>query len=170
MKSNKYLRIFIILFLLALNIGCDQLSKSIVRHKVQYYERYYFFHKYTYITHVENTGAFLGVGDSLTGSARTILLNLLPLIAVLYGLYFILTRRDLDRITLSGLILIVGGGIGNLYDRIVHGLVTDFLFINFGLFQTGIFNIADMSIMAGVFMILVHSFFVKKPEVVENQN
>jgi signal peptidase II len=119
---------------------------------------------------VENTGAFLGVGDSLTGSARTILLNLLPLIAVLYGLYFILTRRDLDRITLSGLILIVGGGIGNLYDRIVHGLVTDFLFINFGLFQTGIFNIADMSIMAGVFMILVHSFFVKKPEVVENQN
>jgi signal peptidase II len=52
----------------------------------------------------------------------------------------------------------IGGGIGNIYDRLVHGSVTDFMHINFGLFQTGIFNMADVSIMVGMFIFLAQSY------------
>ncbi len=129
------------------------------------YNQYSYLNTHIVIQRVENTGAFLSLGDSLSGPAKTILLNILPLIAILFGLYYILTKPDLNRVTLLGIILIVGGGAGNLYDRIVHGSVTDFMHINFVLFQTGIFNVADMSITAGAAIILIHSFF-KKPDVV----
>ncbi len=49
---------------------------------------------------------------------------------------------------------IIGGGIGNLYDRILYGSVTDFLHMDFQLFRTGIFNMADVSIMIGVFWLM----------------
>ncbi|MDO8994488.1 MAG: signal peptidase II, partial [Daejeonella sp.] len=63
-----------------------------------------------------------------------------------------------------GWCFVIGGGTGNLYDRIVHGSVTDFLHLDLGLFQTGIFNLADVSIMIGMFIILTGQFFYKKEE------
>jgi len=116
---------------------------------------------------VENTGAFLSLGDSLSGPVKYILLNILPTIAILFGLWYIFTKPKLDKITVLAIILIIGGGAGNIYDRVLHGSVTDFMHIGFGALQTGIFNVADMSIMAGTFMILLHAWFKKKPEDVE---
>ena len=58
---------------------------------------------------------------------------------------------------------LIGGGLGNIFDRALYGSVTDFLHIDFGLFQTGIFNMADVSVMVGVFTILLYSYFFKKP-------
>ena len=162
MNKKVLLRTITILFLLALNIGCDQVSKAVVRHKLQYYDRIEFLQHHFTIQKVENTGAFLSLGDSLSGPVKTVLLNILPLLAVLFGLYYILTRTNLNRTILTGIILIVGGGAGNLYDRVVHGSVTDFMYINFVLFHTGVFNVADMSIMAGMFIILIHTYVVRK--------
>jgi signal peptidase II len=170
MKSDRFKRIIYIIVALSLTIFLDQFTKFLVRHYVQFYERYLFLHDHFYITHVENSGAFLGAGDTLTGNLRTILLNLLPLVAVLYGLWFIFAKKDLNRTTLLAVILVVGGGLGNVYDRIVHGTVTDFLFIDFVIFHTGIFNVADMCIMAGLFIILIQSFMKKKNEPIEDDN
>jgi signal peptidase II len=164
MKTNRFLRTIIILLILALNIGCDQVSKTIVRHNMSYYSHIGFLNDHITFSKVENTGAFLSLGDSLSGPAKTILLNVLPLIALLFGLYFILTKINLNQVILFGIILIVGGGAGNLYDRMVYGSVTDFMHINFVIFQTGVFNVADMSIMAGTFIILIHAWVKKKPE------
>jgi signal peptidase II len=165
MKVNVFLRTILVLFVLALNIGCDQVSKSIVRHKIAYYDQIDFLHHHFTLSRVENSGAFLSLGDSLSGPLKAIFLNILPLVAILFGLYFILTKTNLNRVTLFAVILIVGGGIGNLYDRVVHGSVTDFMHINFVIFQTGVFNVADMSIMAGTFIILIHAWVKRKPEV-----
>ena len=49
---------------------------------------------------------------------------------------------------------VIGGGIGNLIDRIAYGSVTDFLLIKLGMFKTGIFNMADMSVTTGVLILL----------------
>jgi len=51
-----------------------------------------------------------------------------------------------------------------LYDRVMHGSVTDFMHIDFIIFQTGIFNVADMSIMAGMFIIIIDSFLKSRKE------
>jgi signal peptidase II len=165
MKANRLLRTFLILFILALNIGCDQVAKSIVRHKIDDpYTRIGFLHNHITILNVENTGAFLSLGDSLSHPVKLLLLNILPLMAVLFGLGFILVKTELSKTTVLGVILIIGGGFGNLYDRIVHGSVTDFMHIDFVIFQTGVFNVADMSIMAGTFMILLEAYFKKKKQ------
>jgi len=88
----------------------------------------------------------------------------LPLIAVVWGLGYILYKTNIPNLRLLGIILIIGGGAGNLYDRIVHGSVTDFMHIDFVIFQTGVFNVADMSIMAGMFIIILDSYINKKKE------
>lgn len=164
MKKNKPQRIAFILLLLAIDIALDQGSKAYIRHKFDYYQWISFLHKHITITRVENSGAFLSLGDSLSGFWRYTLLNVLPLLAITFGLVYILIKDNLDKVILWGIILILGGGIGNLYDRMLHGSVTDFMHIDFVIFQTGVFNVGDMSIMAGTFMILLHSWLKKEPK------
>jgi signal peptidase II len=166
MKTKGFLRIIIILLVLGLNIGCDQVSKSLVRRKMYYYTQIGFLHNHITISKVENTGAFLSLGDTYSRPVKMVLFNILPLLAVAVGLGFILIKTNLDKVTLLCMILIVGGGFGNIYDRISRGSVTDFMHINFGIFQTGIFNVADVSITTGTLILLVYAYF-KKPEVVE---
>jgi signal peptidase II len=88
----------------------------------------------------------------------------LPLLAILGALVYIIINTKLTKYTLLGIILIIGGGVGNLYDRMIHGSVTDFMHIDFIIFQTGVFNVADMSIMAGMFIILINSYLKRKEE------
>ncbi len=162
MKLKGPLRIAVILLLILLVVGLDQLTKSIVRNHLTEYSRIGFLGGHVTLGRVENTGAFLSLGDSLSGPFRTILLNLIPLVAVIFGLVYVLIKPMLNPVTVLGIIFIVGGGIGNIYDRITHGSVTDFMHIDFVIFQTGVFNLADMFIMAGTFILVIHAYFSKE--------
>jgi signal peptidase II len=158
MKIKTTLRPFIILALLASNIGCDQVSKSIVRRRFAYDERISFIDDHVTLTKIENSGSFLSLGDSLTNPMRFILLTLFPLLFLAVGVAALFIQTNLTLINVLGFSFVLGGGIGNVYDRIVRGSVTDFIHIDFGLFQTGVFNMADVSIMTGIFILLVHSY------------
>ena len=68
--------------------------------------------------------------------------------------------RAPDRITPVGLGLIVGGALGNAYDRFAYGAVADFFHFHVGGFHWYIFNLADVAIVAGVALLLYESFFV----------
>jgi signal peptidase II len=168
MKLKGILRAVIILAILALNVGCDQVSKSIVRTRLDVYDRYSFIYNHFTLLKVENTGAFLSMGDKLANPYRFILLTLVPVLTLLGALLYILLKSNFTRPMLIGIILVIGGGMGNLYDRIAHGSVTDFMHINFVIFETGIFNVADVSIMAGMGLILFDSWY-KNREVKDKQ-
>jgi len=159
MKSNNYLRTLFIFLVLSLSIGCDQASKVLVRHNMGYYNQYKFFYQHITLQRVENSGAFLSFGDSLTSTQKDIFLNILPFLMLLLGLVFIFRKKSLDLVNLFGITLIIGGGFGNLYDRVLYGSVTDFLHVKFGIFQTGVFNAADICIMVGMFIILIKTLF-----------
>ena len=117
------------------------------------------------LTNVENSGAFLGMGSDLNPIIKTILLLILPIAVLLIVLHYLLTKKEIDNLTVIGLSFIVGGGIGNMYDRILYGQVTDFFHIDFGgIFKTGIFNMADVSVMVGMGLILLASFVNSKPK------
>jgi signal peptidase II len=168
MKINKWARAAIIFFILALNIGCDQVSKSMVRKDLQVDQVLYYVGGHFTLERTENTGAFLSLGDSLSGWVRDMLLVVLPLVAIVAALVYILIKTEMKNAILLAIILIIGGGVGNLYDRMAHGSVTDFMHIGFGsIAQTGVFNVADMSIMAGMFIILFNSFVKKKEEAMD---
>jgi signal peptidase II len=164
MTSNKTTRIIFIIALLAVCIVLDQVTKILVRNHMDYFDEFAYLGRHFTIHRLDNTGAFLSLGDSLSGPLRYILLNILPFIAVLFGFYYILTRPNLNRTTLIAIVLIIAGGLGNLYDRVRFGSVTDFLHIKFGFLETGVFNVADMFIMAGTIMIILHAWFKKEPE------
>ena len=153
MKNIKLLRNALLLLLITANIGCDQLSKSMVRDHLEYHEQIQLAGEHVLLTKVENTGAFLSLGDELSPLLKTLVLNLLPALTML-GLMFWLFRGNLGKGMAVGICCIVGGGIGNIIDRVAYGSVTDFLYINYGFFRTGIFNLADVSITFGALFII----------------
>jgi signal peptidase II len=109
---------------------------------------------------VENTGAFLSMGDSLPELLRILLFIILPVALLVAALFYLFLNRNLSFFGRTGVALLIGGGIGNLIDRIVYGSVTDFLHIDLMFAQTGVFNMADVSIMTGFFMLLFDKFFL----------
>jgi signal peptidase II len=164
MVTRSLIRSVLILAIIIINIGCDQVSKKIVRQTVHPYELLHLLNNHVTVTRVENSGAFLSTGDSLPKSMKYVFLSLLPLITIILGLIYVFSKPVISNNMLTGICFVIGGGVGNLVDRILYGSVTDFLHINFGIFQTGIFNMADVSIIIGMFIILAQFFFKRNPD------
>ena len=157
MKTNRAFRLAMILIIMMSSLGCDQVSKNIIRNKFDDDESVSLVNDHLTITRVQNSGAFFGWGESLPSTAKNILLSLIPVLAISGGLFFLFFGQATSNAVLIGLSFILGGGIGNIFDRIIHGSVTDFLYIHFGILRTGIFNLADVSITTGTFIIIIHS-------------
>jgi signal peptidase II len=120
------------------------------------------------LQYAENTGAFLSLGAGLPDGIRTLIMTGLNTI-ILGGLIcYLFAVKQIALFPALALTLIAGGGIGNLIDRIFRdGRVVDFM--NMGIttsgfsLRTGVFNIADIAIMAGLFLIIAHEiFFARK--------
>jgi len=139
-------------------VGCDQLTKSVVRTHLVLGEGQSFMRDTIRLTHAENPGAFLSIGESLPDDIRSVIfiagVGLLSLAALLAALF----ARGLGHWQVVALSLIAGGGMGNWIDRLINaGRVTDFLNVGIGSMRTGIFNVADMVLMAGVALFLMGS-------------
>lgn len=159
--AMKLLRNSVLLLTVIINIGCDQISKDMVRKHISYYESISVVRHHITLTKVENTGAFLSLGHEWPSPLREILLMVLPILALIAGLAVILFKQGLSPLFRVGASCVIGGGIGNIIDRTVRGSVTDFLHVKFGIFQTGIFNLADVSIMTGTFLVM-YSFYIDR--------
>lgn len=83
MQIKEILRTGIILLIVMCNIGCDQVTKVIVREKVDYNEKIELIDNHFTLTKVENSGAFLSMGDSLPLPIKFMLLSLIPLLLLL---------------------------------------------------------------------------------------
>tara|TARA_B000000475_G_scaffold146127_1_gene117640 strand:+ start:153 stop:641 length:489 start_codon:yes stop_codon:yes gene_type:complete len=155
-KKSRYLLITMLVFL---SIAFDQISKIWVRNNFESYSEKSIIGDVFTLIKVENTGAFLGMGSELSEIPRILLLIILPVIVLISITLYTYIDKSLDKLSIIGFSLIIGGGIANIFDRIVFGSVTDFLYINLGgIFKTGIFNIADLSVTTGMILILISSF------------
>jgi signal peptidase II len=148
------LKRFSIIAFVLLNIGCDQISKNIVRRNVEPKEYIQLVGDNLILTNVENTGAMLGFGQGFSPNLKLILLQGLPSIVLLILLVRTLQKTNLNRWMVLAFAFVIGGGIGNLIDRIAYGSVTDFFQLKLGMFKTGIFNMADISVTTGVLLLL----------------
>ena len=161
MHTTKLFRIFIILALILTNYGCDQVTKSMARKQIPDNERIEIIGEHFIFTKAENTGMMLGGGSNLNPIAKTIFIHLLPTLILTCLFFFTLFQTKLSHMMVFGLTFIIGGGFGNIIDRIHYGSVTDFLHMDFGIVRTGIFNLADVSIMTGAILIMLISIFQK---------
>lgn len=137
-----------------MTVSCDQISKEITRQKVDPKAFIPIIKNHLILTNVENTGAMLGFGHDFPPILKRFLLQALPILLLLILLYRIMSKPNLNLLVIIAFALVIGGGLGNLIDRIAYGSVTDFFQIRLGFFRTGIFNIADVAVTLGLFMFI----------------
>lgn len=167
MKLSK--RSIYILLVIVITIAIDQVSKVLVRAYIepqtdlQRGDRISLIGDAFIMMNVENTGAFLGMGSDLNPTLRLIFLLILPILVLGFVLRYVVKDQSLDNLSLFAFSSIIGGGIANVFDRIAYGSVTDFFFIDLGgVFKTGIFNMADLSVTTGMIILVLMSFKKKK--------
>ena len=142
--------------LLVGGVGCDQVSKEVVRSQLALGENHTFLGDTFRITHVENPGAFLGIGANLPEAVRTVVFQGAISILILGLLWVAAFRVGTRPWHVVGFTLLAASGIGNLIDRLLNdGRVTDFLNVGVGSLRTGIFNIADVVGVAGFLVLLL---------------
>jgi signal peptidase II len=152
-----------VILLIVFNIAIDQISKVVVRNTIDPTERIKVIGDFFQMMNIENTGAFLGMGSDMNPSLKLIFLLIIPVVVLGYLVYYILTNKELDRLSVIALSCIAGGGIANVFDRIAFGSVTDFFYLYLNdTFRTGIFNVADMSVSFGMIILLCTTFFSNK--------
>lgn len=151
---NRAFRLGLMMMFLSC-VGCDQATKILAKAHLPSRPPYVLLNGAVRIQYAENTGAFLSLGAELPEEARFFLFVVLVGSILAAGLAFAFSSRRLGLAQKAGLILAVGGGIGNLIDRIAHGAVVDFVSLGIGPLRTGIFNVADVAITAGLVLFLL---------------
>ena len=107
------------------------------------------------ITYVKNTGVAFGIFSSISSPAKSVLLSLFTACAVVVVVTYSVRSPARKRLLQVALALIVGGALGNLYDRLAYGYVVDFLEFYVGNYHWPSFNIADSAISTGVALLAI---------------
>jgi signal peptidase II len=151
------------LFVSAVVIVLDRLTKlAIGRHVELNFGSVTVIPNFFSITHVENTGAAFSLFAEWPSTVRVPLLVGFSTVAMFVVCY--LLWKSAIKFTYTGLALafILGGAIGNLYDRILFGRVTDFLHLYIGNHMWPDFNIADSAIVCGATLLFIDLIFGSK--------
>lgn len=139
----------ILLAVLLGSIGCDQGTKTLARASLMSHPDVVFLGGALRLTYARNPGAFLSLGAQLPPALRTALLCA-GVAALLAALLWWTLQSKRSALELCAGALILGGGLSNLADRLAHGWVPDFAVLAVGPLHTGVFNVADLAIVAGV--------------------
>jgi signal peptidase II len=144
-------------------VGCDQTTKSVAQSFLSEKEVWSFLGDTVRLQLTYNTGAFLSLGSALPEAWRAAIFSFATggLLLVLLG--FTLFSKSVSTGEIIAFSLLFAGGVGNLIDRIMFGCVVDFMNIGIGSLRTGIFNVADIAISVGAFMLALGMFRLNKP-------
>ena len=102
-----------------------------------------------------------GIGFGLLASNSSMFYNFITFLIgaiILTLLYIVINSKNLDKIIFS---IIIGGALGNFYDRLVFKAVPDFIDLHYNNFHWFIFNIADIFITLGIIVFITKGFFEK---------
>jgi signal peptidase II len=150
----------IIHFLLALLVVLlDRWSKRLVAAHIAMYTHIQIIPGFFRITHTENTGAAFSLFADSPSHWKTALLIGFSLIAMI--IVSALLWKQARALTLTGiaLSLILGGAVGNLWDRVASGRVVDFLLFYAKSYQWPVFNLADSAIVVGASLLVIEILF-----------
>jgi signal peptidase II len=113
------------------------------------------------LTYAENTGAFLSLGRNWNMFLKYTALLIIPIIICVAGLIYLMFKETRLYRLITGA-CIIGGGIGNLADRLMNEFrVIDFMNFGIGSLRTGILNVADLSVTFGVIVFMIFELKTK---------
>ena len=150
MKKKPYI-IALVFFII------DLISKQIITHALELNKSIKLIDNFFYLTYTHNEGA----AWSILKDQRILLLILT--VIVLFVINKILNKEELDKIETLSYGMIVGGIVGNFFDRLVYGYVIDFLDFNLFGYNYPIFNLADSFIVIGIIILIISN--IKKEKI-----
>jgi signal peptidase II len=160
-KKKKYIKLSLIGGLIVI---CDQIAKALILKTVPLYQSVAVIPGFFDITHIQNPGGAFGVFADQSPELRKILFLFVSSLAIGLVVYFYnKTPREFPLLG-TGFILIFGGAVGNMIDRVRFGKVVDFLDFYIGSWHWPAFNVADSAITVGVVIFMIHIFLNKIPE------
>ncbi len=149
-KNNLYCLIVIsIIFFL------DRYTKLLILDNFS--ENTYYLNDYINLDLIWN----IGIGFGFLSTDSFLIYNLITLLiglVILSLFYFLVLSEIIDKLIYS---VIIGGALGNFYDRLVYNAVPDFIDIHYKNFHWFTFNVADIFITIGILIFILRSFFVK---------
>ena len=149
-KNNLYcLIVILIIFFL------DRYTKLLILDNFS--ENTYYLNDYINLDLIWN----IGIGFGFLSTDSFLIYNLITLLiglVILSLFYFLVLSEIIDKLIYS---VIIGGALGNFYDRLVYNAVPDFIDIHYKNFHWFTFNVADIFITIGILIFILRSFFVK---------
>ena len=149
-KENIYYSVLIIIIFFL-----DRYSKFIVINNFS--ERTNYINKYTNLDLIWN----IGIGFGFLSTDSSIFYNLITVtigIVIIFLLCVFAQSNKIDKFIFS---IIIGGALGNFFDRLAYKAVPDFIDLHYNNFHWFTFNVADIFITIGISIFIIRSFFIK---------
>ena len=147
-----------VLFVSAILVLADQVSKAIVVRTMSLYESVPVIENFFHFTYITNDGMAFGI-DFPFGY---FIFSLISVLLTIFLFWYLWTARNDSLVIRLGLAMIIAGAVGNLIDRLMLGEVIDFLDFMVGNFHWYVFNLADSYVTVGMVLILTDSIFLEK--------
>ncbi len=148
-----YLLIVIVIVLL------DRWSKRLVARRISLYTHIQIIPGFFRLTHTENTGAAFSLFADSPAPWKTALLIGFSVVALVVVSVLLWKNHPAHMVSGIGLSLIMGGALGNLWDRLTSGRVVDFLLFYVRRYQWPVFNLADSAIVVGAGLLIMEILF-----------
>lgn len=154
-KKETWIKFIIYVSIVVLGFGLDRLSKILVvdNLEINVLKQKTIIPNFLYFAYVENTGGAWSILDNATW-----LLAIFSTCAVI-GITYYMFKKQLNLHYFICCALIVAGGLGNLFDRVIYGAVVDFIESYPLGYSFPIFNIADIFVVIGSFYMIGYMFY-----------
>jgi signal peptidase II len=151
-------------------VGCDRVTKTVAENHLTSSQPIHLMGDVLQFQYTPNEGGFLGLGAGLPAPVRFWLFTVFVGAALIGALGFVWVSQAMNHpVNILGVSLTIGGGLGNLIDRLLNGgEVVDFVNVGVGDLRTGIFNLADVAIMIGAGVLLVWNALLRKADKSKN--
>jgi signal peptidase II len=159
MTKNSARAVYLLIVVVV--VVLDRWTKHLVALRIRLYANIQVIPGFFRLTHTENTGAAFSLFADSTAPWKTGLLIGFSVIALIVVSALLWKNHHTHIATGVGLSLIMGGALGNLWDRLARGRVVDFLLVYVKQYQWPVFNLADSAIVVGAGLLIVEILFVK---------
>ncbi len=147
----------------AIIVVLDRATKWLVAQKITLHDSIPVIPSFFSLTHLENRGAAFGIFDESPTQVKITVLILFSIAALVFVTVLLWKNSHVMSATGVGLALVMGGAVGNLWDRLVAGKVVDFLAFYIGSYHWPAFNVADSAIVCGAILLVSEILFAKSP-------
>lgn len=150
-------------FIALIVVVLDRAAKWSIERSISLHDSIQIIPNFFRLTHVENTGAAFGLFADSPSEWKIAMLVMFSLVALVIVSALLWKNSHSMTTTGVGLALILGGALGNLWDRLLNGRVVDFLLFYVGQYQWPAFNVADSAIVVGAGLLVSEILFTKTP-------